>query len=113
MTPDTIDRNAEEVRMKAAKLREKFIVEHHLVPTHWAPVSRVEGEDCGRAAQFAQRDGLIRGRMQGEVRGWGAGPERLGRSGRFLVVFVATHITSSVLHRRGARVVTLTASNAH
>src|SRR5262245_65463875 len=99
MAPDTIDRNAEQVRVKAAKLGQEFIIEHHLVPTHWAPVSRVESEDYRSAAKFTQRDGLIRGSVQCEVRGRGAGPERLGRIGRSLFVFVPTHLSSSVLLR--------------
>src|SRR5262249_18582633 len=74
---------------------------------------RVESEDGGSAAQFAQRDGLIRGSVQGEVRGRSARLEGLGRIGRALLGFVRTHISSSVLLRRGTLVVTLNTSNGH
>src|SRR5438309_2328456 len=59
----------------ALKLRKDLVVQHHLVAAHRTPVGRIEREYHRPAAEVPQRDRLVRGAVQREVRCLGPGYE--------------------------------------
>src|SRR5882672_3085781 len=75
VTPDTIDRDPENLGAVFAKLGENLIVQRHLIAAHWTPVSRIEDKDDRSPAQLAKAEHLVRCRAEREVGGARAGAE--------------------------------------
>ena len=59
MTPDAVDRDAEELRVVVAKLVEDLVVDAHLVAAHRAPVGGVERQDHRLTAKVRERELLM------------------------------------------------------
>jgi len=63
----------DELRARLMEFGKDLVVQRHLVAADGAPVRGVERQDQGPAAQFFQRNRLVRGSRQGERRGGRAG----------------------------------------
>ena len=57
------------------ELGQRLVIEGHLIAAHRAPVGRIEHKDNGVAQEIAERHGLVRRRLEGEIRRAGAGLE--------------------------------------
>ena len=66
VTPDPVDRDADDGRAMLAELREDLVVQRDLIAADRAPVRRVEHEDDRLPLEVGQRHGLIRRRGQRE-----------------------------------------------
>src|SRR2546430_11084779 len=75
VAPHPVDRDAKQLGPVALKLRKDLVVQHHLVAAHRTPVGRIEREYHRPAAEVPQRDRLVRGAVQREVRCLGPGYE--------------------------------------
>src|SRR6266550_7288289 len=69
VTPDTIDRDPENLGAVFAKLGENLIVQRHLVAAHRTPVGGIEHEDDRPPAELAQAEHLVGCRIEREVGG--------------------------------------------
>jgi hypothetical protein len=67
VTPLAIDRDPEELGVEFLDLGENLVVESHLVAADRTPVGGIEGEDDRPPAKVGEGDGLVRGRVEGEV----------------------------------------------
>src|SRR5262245_19752537 len=69
MTPDSVNRNAYDLRAKLLELGKHFIVKSHLIPAYRAPIGWIKNEYHGLSPELAQSNSLIRGAFQREFRG--------------------------------------------
>src|SRR4029077_9749836 len=74
--PDAVDRDSQQLRAVTLELRQQLLVERQLVGADRAPVLRIEDQDCRPAAAVGERDLLVRGRGQREVRRRRSGRQR-------------------------------------
>ncbi len=82
MTPDSVDGDSEEFGFEFPELRHQLRIQSQLVAADGAPIRGIETKHHGPAEKIPERDMLIRGRLEGEVRRLGAGLQR-----RDLLVF--------------------------
>src|ERR1700675_5085153 len=75
VTPDTVNRDSDNLGAVFAKLGENLVVERYLVAAHRTPVSRIEHEYDRSPAKLAQAEHLIRCRVEREVGRARAGAE--------------------------------------
>src|SRR6266849_5841865 len=75
VTPDTVDRDPENLGAIFAKLRKNLVVESHLIAAHRTPVSRIEHENDRAPTELAQAEYLVGGGMQSEIGSRCAGAE--------------------------------------
>src|ERR1700736_635754 len=75
VTPDTVDRDPENLGAVFAKLRENLVVERHLIAAHRTPVSRIKNKDDRASSQLTQTEHLIGCGVEREVGGACAGAE--------------------------------------
>jgi len=59
VTPDTVDRDSQELGVKFLEFRKDFVVQSHLVATDGAPVRRIKGQNDRLAPQLAEGEFLI------------------------------------------------------
>ena len=71
-----VDRDPDQFGIESGKLGKNFVVERHLIGAHRASVRRIEREDHGSPAKFAEGHQLIRRGRKGELWGLGSGGER-------------------------------------
>jgi hypothetical protein len=79
VTPDAIDRDAKDLGAILFKLRERLVVEGHLITANGAPVRGIKREDHGPTGEIRERQTLIRRDVQREVWGLRAGFQELYR----------------------------------
>src|SRR6266404_2930036 len=73
VTPDTVDRDPENLGAVFAKLGKNLVVERHLIAAHGTPVSRIKDKDDRASSQLAQAEHLVGCGGEREVGGACAG----------------------------------------
>ena len=77
MAPRPIDGDAEDRGAILLELRQRLVIESHLIAADRAPVGRVERKHNRFAGEIAERERLIGSDVQREVRRFRAGREQL------------------------------------
>jgi hypothetical protein len=67
MAPDSVNQNAQNLRVEFLKFGKHFVVQAHLITADGAPISRLKDKDHRSSAELAQSDDLIRSALEREV----------------------------------------------
>ena len=68
VTPHAIHRDPDQLGPVLAELRQDLVVKAHLITADRTPIRGVEREDHGATAELGQRNALVRGALEFEVR---------------------------------------------
>src|SRR6476620_9347308 len=81
VAPDAVHRDADNLRAVLTKPGKYLLVKRPLITAHRTPVSGIEHEDNGAAAEIAETKERIGGGMQREIRRLHARGEDVGDAG--------------------------------
>src|ERR1700722_19906422 len=68
MAPNSVHGNSQQLGVESMEVGQNLVVEGHLVSAYRTPVSWVKSQNHRPASQFVERQGLIGGDVQSEIR---------------------------------------------
>src|ERR1700704_4681722 len=75
MAPDAVDRDTQQLCLVFMELRKNLVVQSHLIAKTRTPVGRIERQYYGPSSEVREREALIRGDPQREIRCSGPGSQ--------------------------------------